>query len=123
MTKMSKFALIAALAMSAASPAFAQAYNKGDGTGNALPFAYLQGGAKPAYEVPAAALNQQIAAHETRSNQQIAVRQNRQGRVAAVETHRLYNFVPPAGQADPSSNSAAATGGGSVGYNQMVQTY
>ncbi len=41
MINTSKLALIAVLAaMSVASPAFAQSFNKGDGTGNELPFAY-----------------------------------------------------------------------------------
>jgi hypothetical protein len=41
------FALIAGLvAMTVASPVFAQSYNPGDGTGNALPFAYGAGGLK-----------------------------------------------------------------------------
>ena len=49
MIKTSKLALIAVLAaMSVASPAFAQSFNKSDGTGNELPFAYGPGGTKPA---------------------------------------------------------------------------
>ena len=50
MIKTSKLALIAVLAaMSVASPAFAQSFNKADGTGNELPFAYGPGGTKPAW--------------------------------------------------------------------------
>ena len=48
MINKSKLALIAALvAMSAASPALAQAFSKGDGTGNNLPFTYGQNGTSP----------------------------------------------------------------------------
>ena len=50
MINTSKLALIAVLAaMSVASPAFAQSFNKGDGTGNNLPFIYGQNGSPTWY--------------------------------------------------------------------------
>ena len=56
MTNKSKLALIAVVAatLGIASPAFAQSYNPGDGTGNALPFAYGPGGTKQRSVVVAA---------------------------------------------------------------------
>ena len=51
MINKSQLALIATLAaISFASPAFAQALNKGDGTGSVSTFAYGPGGSKPTYE-------------------------------------------------------------------------
>ena len=71
MINKSKLALIAVLAVfSAASPALAQSFNKGDGTGNAMPFAYGPGGTKPSWTVAP-------------QNDQIAVRQSNAGKVAA----------------------------------------
>ena len=75
MINTSKLALIAALvAMSAASPALAQSFNKGDGTGNNLPFLYGQNGTKPAWTVAPEA--DQTAARQT------AARQSNAGKVA-----------------------------------------
>jgi len=45
--------------MSVASPALAQSFNPGDGTGNVLPFSYGPGGAKARWTV--APQNNQIA--------------------------------------------------------------
>ena len=74
MINTSKLALIAVLAaMSVASPAFAQSFNKGDGTGNNLPFAYGPNGTKPAWTVAP-------------QNEQIAVRQSNAGKVAVRQT-------------------------------------
>src|ERR1700693_1860457 len=74
MINTSKLALIAVLAaMSVASPAFAQSFNKGDGTGNELTFAYGPNGAKPAWTVAP-------------QNEQIAVRQSNTGKVAIRQT-------------------------------------
>ena len=71
MINTAKLALIAVLAtMSVASPAFAQSFNKGDGTGNNLPFLYGQNGTKPAWTVAPQA-------------DQTAARQSNAGKVAA----------------------------------------
>ncbi len=114
MINKSKIALVAALAVGIASPAFAQSYNKGDGTANELPFAYNVGGGKPAYG-PTRAI----------PNQQTAVRENSHSRVAAAGPHRLYNYAPIGSAQLPNAaeNSSGATGGGSAGYNAMVETY
>jgi hypothetical protein len=109
MINTSKLALIAVLAaMSVASPAFAQSFNKADGTGNELPFAYGPGGTKPAWTVPP-------------QNDQIAVRQTGHNTFAAVPGRGLYDYaaVPFASGSD-AANSPAATGGGSTGYNEML---
>lgn len=115
MINKSKIALVAALAVGIASPAFAQSYSKGDGTANELPFAYDVGGGKPMYG-PTRAV----------PNQQTAVRENRHSHVAAAGPHRLYNYAPMGSAQSPNAAenySSAATGGGSAGYNAMVETY
>jgi hypothetical protein len=122
MINKSKLALIALLAvMSAASPAFAQSFAKGDGTGNNLPFAYGPEGAKPAWT--AAAQNQQIAVRPSNAGR-VAVRQNGRNSFAAVGTSGLYDYaaVPFASGSD-AANSPALTGGGSTGYNEMILRY
>ena len=83
-----KLALIAALvAMSAASPALAQSFNKGDGTGNAMPFAYGPGGTKPAWTV--APQNDQVATQPNNAGK-VAVHQNGHGRFAGTGAqHRV----------------------------------
>jgi len=119
MIKTSKLALIAVLAaMSVASPALAQSFNKGDGTGNELPFAYGPNGTKPAWTV--APQNEQIAAQQSNTGK-VAVRQTGHNTVAAVPGRGLYDYaaVPFASGSD-AANSAAATGGGSTGYNKML---
>jgi len=88
MINKSKLALIAALvAMSAASPALAQSFNKGDGTANELPFAYGPNGTKPAWTV--APRNDQIAARQSNAGK-VAARQNGHARFAGTGTqHRV----------------------------------
>jgi hypothetical protein len=119
----SKIALIAALAVSIASPAFAQSFNKSDGTGNELPFAYGPGGTKQAWTV-VTPQNDQIAARQVGANR-FAVRQNSQSHVAAVRGGGLYDYaaVPGASRSDAYANSPGLTGGGSIGYNQMLLNY
>ena len=119
MINMSKLALIAALAAtSVASPAFAQSFNKGDGTGNNLSFAYGPGGTKPAWTV--APQNEQIAVRQSNAGK-VAVRQTGNARFAVTGTSGLYDYaaVPFASGSD-AANSPAATGGGSTGYNEML---
>jgi hypothetical protein len=110
MINKSKLAVIAVLAvMSAASPGLAQSFNKGDGTGNELPFAYGPGGTKPTWTVAP-------------QNDQIAAREHGRNSIAAVGTNGLHAYaaVPFATRSDVDSNAPAATGGGSLGYNQML---
>jgi hypothetical protein len=85
-----KLALIAVLAaMSVASPALAQSFDKSSGTGNELPFAYGPGGTKPAWTVPP-------------QNEQIAVRQSNAGKVAVRQTGRnAFAAVPGRGMTTP----------------------
>jgi hypothetical protein len=119
MINTSKLALIAVLAaMSVASPAFAQSFNKADGTGNELPFAYGPGGTKPAWTVPPQ--NEQIAVRQSNAGK-VAVRQTGHNRFAVTGTNGLYDYaaVPFASGSD-AANSPAATGGGSTGYNEML---
>jgi hypothetical protein len=119
MINTSKFALIAVLAaMSVASPAFAQSFNKGDGTGNNLSFAYGPGGTKPTWTV--APQNEQIAARQSNAGK-VAARQTGHARFAVTGTNGLYDYaaVPFASGSD-AANSPAATGGGSTGYNEML---
>jgi hypothetical protein len=92
----SKIAVIAAIAaLSCASPALAQSFNRSDGTGNELPSYYDSRGGLHAGIVSE---QNQIVAH-------------RKGLSAFASVSRAV----------PSSDSSASTGGGSVGYNEMLQ--
>lgn len=91
MTTKSKLALIAAIAaVSFASPVLAQSFDPEFGSGNVLPFAYEQ---------------------TTSQHQQNAVRPS-----------GLYDFamVPRAPQVKSNPNDPAFTGGGSLGYNELL---
>jgi hypothetical protein len=126
MISKSKIALIAALVVGAASPAFAQSFNKGDGTGNELAFAYGPGATKQTWTV-VAPQNNQVAVRQVESNR-FAVRQNReapQTHVAAIRGSGLYDYaaIAEAPRASASVESPALTGGGSTGYNQMLLNY
>ena len=114
MINKTKIALIAALAVGIASPAFAQSFNTAEGTGNELPFAYGIDASKPAY-----------GPTRTVPHQQTAVRESNHTHFAAAGTHRLYNYAPigSAAALNAAEDSSAATGGGSAGYNAMVETY
>jgi hypothetical protein len=104
MIKKTTLALVAALAVTSfASPVFAQSYNPGDGTGNALSFAYGAGGIKQrSVAVPPAGLT---------------VVPQRQ--IAARDGYHSFAYIPSDNSVS-SSNSPAATGGGSAGYNAML---
>ncbi len=123
MISKSKIALIAALAVSIASPAFAQSFNKSDGTGNELPFAYGPAGTKQSWTV-VTPQNDQVATRQIGA-EHFAARENSRTRFAATSTRNLYNYAgaPLTFQADPNANSPALTGGGSAGYNQMLLNY
>lgn len=119
MINTSKLALIAVLAaMSVASPAFAQSFNKADGTGNELPFAYGPGGTKPTWTVPPQ--SEQFAARPNNAGK-VAVHKSGRNQFAGAGTNGLYDYaaVPFASGSD-AANSPAATGGGSTGYNEML---
>jgi hypothetical protein len=119
MINKSKLALIAALlAMSVASPALAQSFDKSDGTGNSLPFAYGPGGTNSTWTfVPQ---TKQIAARPSNSGK-VAVRRASRNAFAAVPGRGLYDYATaPFGSGFDAANSPAATGGGSTGYNEML---
>ena len=119
MINTSKLAFIAVLAaMSVASPAFAQSFNKGDGTGNNLSFAYGPNGTKPTWTVMPQ--NEQTAVRQSNAGK-VAVRQTGHNRFAVTGSSGLYDYaaVPFASGSD-AANSPAATGGGSTGYNEML---
>ncbi len=105
MTNKSKFALIAVVAatLGIASPAFAQSYNPGDGTGNALPFAYGPGGTK------------QRSVAVPPETEQLAVRQNGLNAHAMVPRNRtFYDYSP--GWSGNSYNPATS------GYDGGIET-
>jgi len=96
MVTKSKIAVIAAIAaLSFASPALAQSFNRSDGTGNEL----------PSYYDPNGGLHAGIA---TQQNQTLARRSG-------------LNAFASVGRSVSNSDSPAATGGGSIGYNEMLQ--
>jgi hypothetical protein len=115
----SKLALIAVLAvLSAATPALAQSFNKSDGTGNELPFAYGPGGTKPTWTVPPQ--NEQVAARPSNAGK-VAVRQTGHDKSAGAGTSGLYDYAAvPFSSGYHAANSPALTGGGSTGYNEML---
>jgi len=125
MINTSKLALVAALAIGFASPAFAQALNKGDGTGSVSAFAYQQGGGKPTYE-PGPGLVGSSGWTVASQREQIASRSTHTARARVqglYAYHGLYNYAGAPLAGGWNSNSPASTGGGSTGYNQMVLTH
>jgi hypothetical protein len=103
MTIISRLAMIAAVAaVGTASPAFAEFFNPQEGTGNEVPFSY-----------------QSTAPH----NDKMVVRHNRH-RNRAFRRSGLHAFARvPGPQAGPNPNDPALTGGGSIGYNEMLYNY
>jgi hypothetical protein len=103
MTKFSTLAVIAAVAASAAAlPASAQSFDPEAGSGNVLSFSYGPTGGH---------------------NDTVAVRPARPGQVA-VRPNGLHAFaMVPRGGTDGNANDPALTGGGSAGYNQMLQQF
>ncbi len=94
-----KFAIIAALAVTrlAATPAFGQSFSSGYGTGNVLPF-------NSTVAAPAVA-SHHASAHAARRNGQNSF---------AMEPRQQLPF---------NAESPAATGGGSIGYNENLYNY
>jgi hypothetical protein len=101
MTRISTFALIAAVTAAIATPAFAQSFDPEAGTGNVLSFS-----------TPSVVQNGKVAAHQTS-----------QGKTAARRSGlHAFAMVPGATQGS-NANDPALTGGGSAGYNQMLLQY
>jgi hypothetical protein len=102
-----KFAIIAALALTrlAATPAFGQSFSTGYGTGNVLPF-------NSTVAAPAVA-SHHASAHAARHASAHAARRN-----------GLNSFaMEPRQQLQLGADSPAATGGGSIGYNENLYNY
>jgi hypothetical protein len=101
MIKKTNLTLIAALAvLSLSSPALAQSFDSDFGTGNVLSFSYGGNGAE---------------------NGGVGVQRQTRPLFDSVREHgrQLYDMAP----SDPpavSPNSSVDTGGGSLGYNQML---
>ena len=103
MTIISRLALLAAIAAAGiASPALAQSFDPEAGSGNVAGFGYSP--------TPAQA-------------DEYAVPQTSQAKTAARQKGlRAFARVPGA-SSNSGSNDPAFTGGGSAGYNQMLQQY
>jgi hypothetical protein len=103
MTTISKFAVIAAIAAAGiASPALAQSFDPEAGSGNVVPFSYAPSSAQ---------------------NDTVAVQQKSLGKIAA-RLNGLHAFaMVPRGAADGNANDPALAGGGSAGYNEMLQRF
>ena len=103
MTTISKHALIAAIvAVGIASPALAQSFDPEAGSGNVVPFSYAP--------IPA-------------QNDTVAVRQSSHAKVAARQNGLHAFAMVPRGAADGNANDPALTGGGSAGYNEMLERF
>ena len=91
---MKKLIAIAAIAASVmATPAFAQSFDPDAGTGNVLSFS----------SQPTAQQNNKVASRQSGLD--------------------AYAMVPGHSWSAADSNNPATTGGGSEGYNQLVETY
>lgn len=97
MKAISKIAIFVAL-MAVASPALAQSFDPDTGSGNVLESNYS----------PAAVQTPKVAAHQSK---------------AAARQSGLRSLARVSGSSDNNSTDPASTGGGSVGYNQMLLQY
>lgn len=102
MTAISKFAMIAAVAAIIATPALAQSFDPESGTGNVLPFSY---------------------APDAVQNSKVAVRQASHSKIAARQSGLHAFAMVPGTSSGSNPNDPALTGGGSIGYNQMLLQY
>ncbi len=101
MTHFYKRAILAAvMALGIATPAFAQSFDGDWGTGNVLPFRYQT----------VASEGGQAIAHPSR-------------RIHVARRSGLDAYAMVAGRQTVSVAGAAATGGASAGYEQMLKTY
>jgi hypothetical protein len=87
-------AIVAITASVMATPAFAQSFDKDFGTGNVQSFSYGPNGSQQTGNIA--------------------------GRQSGLDA---YAMVPGTSAGAGDSNNPAATGGGSEGYNQLVETY
>jgi hypothetical protein len=102
MTKFSTLAVIAAVAaVAGALPASAQSFDPEAGSGNVVPFSYAP-----------------IAAR----NDPAAVRQSSHANVARQNGLHAFARIP-GGSTDGNANDPALTGGGSAGYNEMLERF
>jgi hypothetical protein len=102
MTTIAKLSLIAAIAaVGITSPALAQSFDPDAGSGNIVPFSYVR-----------------VAAQ----NDTVAVRQTSHAKVARQSGLHAFAMVPR-GSANGNSNDPALTGGGSAGYNEMLERF
>jgi len=103
MTTISRMALIIAIAAAGiASPALAQSFDPEAGSGNVAGFGYAP--------TPA-------------QNDEYAVPQSRHAKTAARQNGLRAFAKVPGISSNSGSNDPAFTGGGSAGYNQMLQQY
>jgi hypothetical protein len=99
MINISRLALIAVAVAGIAAPAFAQSFDPEFGTGNTLPFAF-----------------------STTNQQSGKVTVARHARIkTAARQNGLNAFAMVPGGASGSALSPAATGGGSIGYNENLR--
>src|SRR5262245_49576302 len=102
MTDKAKLALVGAVAaVIFASPAFAQTINGGDETGNASPYSYQPAASDAAVRHAGAARRNGLDAY-------------------AMEPRPQSNSAPRA-RMPVDSDDPAFTGGGSTGYNELLQ--
>ena len=111
MTNKAKLALIAAIAVTrlAATPAFAQSF-EADGTGNVLQMTYQS-------TAPDAAVRHSGARAARRNGLDAYAMDPQHARRTMLAPHA----TEPRPQSDFDSDSPAATGGGSVGYNELLK--
>jgi hypothetical protein len=103
MITISRMALIAAIAAAGiASPASAQSFDPEAGSGNVAGFSYAPSPAQ---------------------NDEFAVRQSSHARTAARRNGLRAFATVPGTSSNSNSNNPAFTGGGSAGYDQMLQQY
>ena len=113
MINKAKLVLIAAVAvLGFASSALAQSFDEDDGIGNVLPFTYRQ-------------IAPEITTHHSGVHN---ARRNGMNSFAMEPRHARRNGLDPYAmeprpQSDFNSESPAATGGGSLGYNQNLYNY
>jgi hypothetical protein len=99
MIRISRLAMIAAVAAIIATPAFAQSFDPDVGSGNVLPFS---------------------SAPRVAQTGKIADRKDTQGKMTARRSGLHAFAMVPGAASGFDSNSPAVTGGGSLGYNQLL---